>query len=152
MIDKLQWRPLFVLRLEVATHRVQRISASRAIFPVDGGTFEGERLSGRVLADGGDWVSYRDDGAMTLDVRLALETDDGALIAMRYDGIALGRTPDAQARFVRREPLGEDELYWRTAPRFETADSRYAWLTRLVAVANGQRAEAGPVYHVFEIT
>jgi len=155
MIDQLMWRPLFVMRLEVGAGRAQRFGSgpgARAIFPVDGGTFEGDRLRGRVLPDGADWVSWRADGTMTLDVRTSLETDDGALITLRYEGLALGRTPDAQARFERRELVDYEDVYWRTTPRFETADPRYAWLTKIVAVANGVRAEAGPIYHVFEIT
>ena len=30
-----------------------------SIFPVTGGSFEGERLRGKVLAGGGDWVRER---------------------------------------------------------------------------------------------
>ena len=41
-----------------------------AIFPVTGGSFDGERLRGRVLAGGGDWVTARSNGMMTLDLRV----------------------------------------------------------------------------------
>lgn len=155
MIDQLLWEPLFVMRLSVAYDRAQRIGAgplgARAVFPVSGGSFEGRRLKGRVLPDGADWVTWRSDGAMVIDVRTALETDDGAVIALTYQGLAVGRTPDATARFSRREPVPFEDLYARTTPRFETSDPRYAWLNQVVAVANGSRTEAGPIYHVFQI-
>jgi hypothetical protein len=156
MIDHLTWRPLFVMQLEVAYDRARRIGlgplGGRAVFPVDGGTFEGERLHGRVMGDGADWVTFRTDNAMLIDVRLVLVTHDGAVIGMTYQGIAHGRTPEATAKFRKREPIPYDELYLRTTPRFETSDTRYDWLNRIIAVANGTGAPGGGVYHVFEVT
>ncbi len=46
----------------------------RIVFGAAGGSFEGPRLRGEVLAGGGDWALFRSDGAMTLDVRLTLRT------------------------------------------------------------------------------
>lgn len=155
MIEELRWEPLFVLRLNVAYDRAQRIGAgplgARAIFPVDGGAFEGPRLKGRVLPDGADWVTFRSDGAMLIDVRTALETDDGAVIGLTYHGMAVGRTPEATARFGRREEVAYEDLYARTTPRFETSHAKYQWLNRVIAVANGHRTETGPIYHVFQV-
>ena len=52
-------RPLMVLRL--ATSATQDIGSTPqgklTIFPVVGGSFEGDRLRGKVLAGGGDWVN-----------------------------------------------------------------------------------------------
>ena len=155
MIDQLKSEPLFVMRLNVAYNQTQPIGAvaggERAIFPVVGGTFEGPRLRGRVLPHGADWVIWRSDGAMVIDVRTALETDDGALISMQYVGLACGTTPESSERFRRREVLPYEDIYVRTTPRFETADPRYEWLNRVIAVANGARTPDGPMYHVFEI-
>jgi hypothetical protein len=53
--------------------------AFRRIGVVPGGIFEGERLSGQVLDGGADWQTVRDDTATTLDVRLVLKTNEGAL-------------------------------------------------------------------------
>lgn len=155
MIQELKWEPLFVMRLNVAYDRAQRVGqapgGNRGIFPVDGGTFEGPRLRGEVLPDGADWVTWRSDSAMIIDVRTSLRTHDGAVIAMSYVGLAAGRTPEAMQRFARREPVAYEDLYARTTPRFETSDPRYDWLNRVIAVANGSRDEAGPIYHVFAI-
>jgi hypothetical protein len=156
MIDQLAWRPLFVMRLNVAYDRASRVGVGplggRAVFPVNGGTFEGERLNGQVLGDGADWVTFRSDNAMLIDVRLVLKTDDGAIIAMTYQGMAFGRSPEAMARFLKREAISFEELYLRTTPRFETSDPRYEWLNRVIAVANGERSPVGGNYHVFEVT
>jgi hypothetical protein len=57
---------------------------------VPSGSFEGERLSGEVLGGGSDWQSVRTDGSTTLDVRLVLKTEDGALVGMTYRGMRYG--------------------------------------------------------------
>ena len=153
MIDTLKWSPLFVMKLDVgyakAIHLGDAPGGGRSVFPVDGGSFSGERLRGTVGA-GADWVTWRRDGAMIIDVRLTLTTDDGANIGMHYLGLAAGDEATMQ-RFRSRELLGPDEIYVRTTPRFETADPRYAWLNTMIAVANGMRTAEGPIYHVFAV-
>ena len=52
----------------------------RRIARITGGTFAGPKLQGRVLEGGGDWLLLRRDGVLQLDVRVALETDDNAVI------------------------------------------------------------------------
>jgi hypothetical protein len=49
-------RPLMVLRLETsATEELGATSdGTLVIFPISGGSFEGDRLRGRVLAGGGE--------------------------------------------------------------------------------------------------
>jgi Protein of unknown function (DUF3237) len=155
MIEALRWKPLFIMNLRVGYARAYHIgpapSGGRSLFPVDGGTFEGDRLKGTVNPDGADWVQWRSDGAMMIDVRLTLKTHDGADIAMSYVGLAYAE-PETMERFKRREKLAFEDVYARTTPRFETASPNYSWLNRVVAVANGMRTPGdGPVYHVFEI-
>ena len=129
-------RPLMVLRL--TTSPIQEIGSTPegtlAIVPVTGGSFEGERLRGKVLAGGGDWVTTRSNGMMTLDLRVALETDEGSQIHMTFTGI-------------RDEARG----YFRTVPRFETAAPRYAFLNRLLAVGIAEIRPEGPVHLIEEI-
>ncbi|WP_158682049.1 MULTISPECIES: DUF3237 domain-containing protein [Sphingopyxis] len=152
-IETLSWEPLFAMRLDVAYDRAQPVGGEnkRGIFPVVGGTFEGPRMRGRVLDGGADWVSWRSDGTMLIDVRTALETDDGALISMQYTGLSTPTSPEAAARFARREPGPYEDLYLHTTPRFETAHEKYEWLNRVIAVSNGMRTDDGPLYHVFAI-
>ncbi len=122
----------------------------RRIVTLAGGTFEGERLRGTVLPGGGDWLLARDDGALQLDVRLTMQTDDSELIYMTYRGIRHG--PAAVIERVNRgDPVDPSEYYFRTAPFFETGAEKYDWLNRIVAVAMGSRSPSGPCYTVFEI-
>ena len=128
-------RPVTVLRL--ATSATQEIGSTAdgtlTIFPVVGGSFEGERLRGKVVA-GGDWVRARADGTLTLDLRVTLETDDGGLIHMTFTGVR-----------------DDANNYFRTVPRFETAAPKYAFLNRLLAVGIGEIRPEGPVHIIEEI-
>ena len=129
-------RPLMLLRLE--TSKTEEIGATPRgkilVFPITGGSFEGERLRGRVLAGGGDWVTARADGTFELDLRATLETDDGALIHMTFSGLR-----------------DDANHYLRTLPRFETAASKYLFLNRLIAVGIGEIRAEGPVHTIEEI-
>lgn len=139
-------RPLMTLEVVVAApHR----AGARTIAPVTGGTFEGERLRGKVLG-GADWLLLRSDGVLELDLRLALETDDGAVIAMSSFGLRHGPA-DVIAAIGRGERVDPASYYFRTTPRFETAAPRYEFLNRLLAVATGDRRSSGPLYTIDEV-
>jgi hypothetical protein len=149
---ELRTRPLMTLRLRVAPPQLvgRTPTGDRRIVPVLDGRFEGERLRGTVEPGGSDWILARPDGGLQLDVRLALRTDDDHLIGMTYRGIRHG--PAAVIERVNRgEPVDPASYYFRTAPFFETASDRYGGLTRIVAVAIGERVAEGPVYHIFEV-
>jgi hypothetical protein len=77
--------------LRLATSAIEEFGSTPqgklSIFPVTGGSFDGERLRGKVLAGGGDWVTARTDGTFELDLRVTLQTDDGALIHMTFTGL-----------------------------------------------------------------
>ena len=62
--------------------------------------------------------------------------DDNALILVTYNGV--GQTTDAGASL-------------RVAPLFETGDARYVWLTRLQAIAVGERMGTAVKYDFFAI-
>jgi hypothetical protein len=125
-----------LLRLETsATEEIGATPHGRTlVFPITGGSFDGERLRGRVLAGGGDWVTARADGIFELDLRATLETDDGALIHMTFSGLR-----------------DDANHYLRTLPRFETAASQYLFLNRLIAVGIGEIRAEGPVHTIEEI-
>jgi hypothetical protein len=132
----INFRPLMVLRLE--TLPTQEIGSTPAgtltIFPVIGGSFEGERLRGQVLAGGGDQVTAHGDGTFTLDLRVTLETEDGVLIHMTFTGVR-----------------DDANHYFHTVPRFETAAPKYAFLNRLLAVGSGEIRAEGPVHVIEEV-
>lgn len=123
---------------------------ARRIALVTGGTFEGPKLRGRVLGGGGDWLLLRKDGVLNLDVRLTLETDDGATIFMSYRGFRHGPAAVIE-RLNRGEDVDPSEYYFRTAPLFETGSDKYAWLNSIICVAAGRRDPGGPVYDVFQV-
>src|ERR1051325_4823605 len=79
-IRTLRYQPLFVFQIEVKPPTVVGATPGydRRIGEITGGRFEGERLRGKILSGGSDWQSLRSDGATTLNVRIVLETDDGA--------------------------------------------------------------------------
>jgi hypothetical protein len=127
----MKFRPL--MKLHLSTSSTQAIG-DVSIFPVTGGSFDGERLRGKVLAGGGDWVTKRKDDVLELDLRVTLQTDDGALVHMTFSGIR----DDANG-------------YFRTLPRFETAAPSYAFLNKLLAVGTGEIGPDGPVHVIEEI-
>ncbi|MCL2429657.1 MAG: DUF3237 domain-containing protein [Alphaproteobacteria bacterium] len=144
-------RPLFTLRLEAKMLAVGATPTTmRRIGIVPGGAFEGERLSGRVLDGGSDWQSIRLDGSTLLDVRLNLETQDGAVICMTYAGIRHGPREVIQ-RLEAGEVVDPASYYFRIIPMFETASESYGWLNGIVAVGIGHRFADGPIYNLFEV-
>lgn len=126
------------LRAEIGTRTVLENGpqGTRTIVQIVGGRFEGPRVKATVQTPAGDWITNRTDGSYRLDVRLTLKTDDGALILVTYNGI--GQTTEAGASL-------------RAAPLFETGDSRYTWLTRLQAVAVGERAGSTVSYDIYAL-
>jgi len=122
----------------------------RRIINITGGSFRGERLSGKVLPGGADWQVVRGDGVADLDARYTLETADGALIYVRNHGYRHG-----PAEVLKELSLGKDVdpslYYMRTTPLFETGDARYAWLNRLICVGSGARKKSSVHLEIFEV-
>jgi hypothetical protein len=123
----------------------------RRIVPITGGSFRGERLSGRVLSGGADWQLIRPDGVAQLEARYTLETAEGVLIYVRNDGYRHGPA-DVMRQLAAGAPVDPSTYYMRTTPRFETADTRFAWLNGIVCVADGARRAAAVELDVFEVT
>ena len=122
----------------------------RRIINITGGSFRGERLSGRVLAGGADWQVIRADGVADLDARYTLETEDGALIYVRNHGYRHG-PPEVLKKLFSGEDVDPSLYYMRTTPLFETGDARYAWLNRLICVGTGARRKTSVHLEIFEI-
>src|SRR5882757_2745758 len=143
-----------LMTLQVAVVGPQKIGAvphgSRVTAPIASGHFEGPRLRGKVLPGGGDWTLLRADGVLELDLRVTLETDDGALIHMSSFGLRHG-PPEVIAALARGENVDPAMYYFRTAPRFETSHTKYTFLNRMLAVSSGDRRVAGPIYTIDEI-
>jgi hypothetical protein len=82
----------------------------RCVAVIEGGSFEGPKLKGTVLKGGSDWLISRPDGALQLDVRLTLKTDDGHLIGMIYRGYRYGPAAVID-RLNRGEKIESSELF-----------------------------------------
>ena len=125
------------MRLRLETSPTEEIGTTPAgtlsIFPISGGSFEGDRLRGKVHG-GGDWVTKKADGIFELDARVTLETDDGAFIHMTFTGVR-----------------DDANHYFRTLPRFETAAAKYVFLNRLLALGIGEIGPEGPAHAIEEI-
>ena len=106
---------------------------------IGGGTFSGPGLNGTVLPGGADWMTV-ESGHSGLDVRITLQTDDGAYIYLSYVGVM--------------HPT-ESGLYWKVTPNFQTSSEKYDWLNHIVAVGEGYLEDGdfanGVFYDIFQI-
>jgi uncharacterized protein DUF3237 len=110
----------------------------RRIVPILGGQVEGPHLRGRVVPGGADWQVVASDGTAQLEARYTIETHDGALVYVRNLALRQG-PPEVLERIRLGEEVDPSEYYFRSTPRFECGDPRYAWLNRIIAVASGAR-------------
>jgi hypothetical protein len=151
-MNTIRLQPLFIFQIEVKPPSVIGATPGydRRIGEIAGGRFEGERLGGRIHSGGSDWQSLRNDGTTTLNVRLVMETDDGALIGMTYLGMRHG-PKEVLERLARGEKVSPSEYYMRATPYYETASEKYGWLNRIVSIAYGHRMTGGAIYQVFEV-
>jgi Protein of unknown function (DUF3237) len=143
-----------LLRAEIALGPPQELGDTplgrRRVIPILGGSFSGERLSGRVLPGGADWQLVRSDGVAELDARYTLETSDGARIYVRNFGYRHG-PGDVLRRLADGKPVDPALYYMRTTPRFETGAERYQWLNKLICVATGARRASAVELDVYEV-
>src|SRR3978361_2510905 len=106
---------LFTMKLAVSGLQPigETPSGTRRVGLVAGGTFEGARLRGTVLPGGADWIIGRPDGVTTLDVRIVLQTDDGAAIGLTYKGLRHGPS-EVMDKVNSGQFVDPAEYYFRT--------------------------------------
>jgi hypothetical protein len=107
---------------------------NRVVAGIRDGRWDGERLRGNIVGPGGDWAMPGPGGAMLLDVRQVVVTDDGAVVYVTYHG----RADRSRGTYT-------------IAPTFETSDERYAWLNLVQAVGKGRLVDGRIVYDVYEV-
>ena len=85
----------------------------------------------------------RDDAALT---------DDGAAVYASYGGL-LEMNDKVQQAIANGTSTDFNDQYFRTNPRFETGDQRYAWLNQTCFVGEG-RVIPGPgvEYRLYRVT
>jgi hypothetical protein len=116
--------------------RVFNILRNRSL---DGAGFEA--VTGTLLT-GEDVGLLREDDVAIPSVRVAIRTDDGAVIEAQYMGVLPLGVGSFRGIVAGAEPLGTlDEPGLFTiivTPRYETADPRYRWLTEQQCIGFGQ--------------
>lgn len=105
------------------------------LIPITGGVVTGPRLSGVVLAGGGDWCLGRNDGTFRVEARYLVRTDGGDVVDVHNVGF-LRHLDGADGDWT---SMG----YFMSTPVFRTAAPDLQWLTRTVFVgrahADGDR-------------
>lgn len=151
MPEILSARPLFDLRLSIPP--LQEVGgpagAGLRVATVAGGTFSGDRLRGTVEG-GSDWQTLRSDGAIAIDARILLRTDEDEPIGLTYRGLRHG-PPDVMTRLAAGEDVDPAAYYFRIQCTFATSAPRFEWLNRILAAGTGRRLPAGPVYSILEL-
>ena len=101
----------------------------------NGGTVSGPKVKGKILAVGGDFITVRTDGVGDIDVRLSIQTDDGALIYQTNTGVLeLGENGYQDFLNMNIPPVTQV----RANIRFQTAHPNYQWLNRKQCIGIGQ--------------
>ena len=152
MERQLESKPL--CQIEVELEPPQEIGSTprgmRMIWQIKGGKVEGERLKGKILPGGGDWALLRSDGAVDLDIRASILTNDGQLIAACAKGV-VDMTPEVRQKLREGQSVDPSKYYFRDAYFFETSSEKYAWLNKIVAVGVFARTVTGVSGTVYEI-
>lgn len=150
-MDVIQTRHLFNMPMKVERRNVgQTPFANRSVITVTEARIDCERLRARLLPGGVDWVMESAEGVRMLDCRLLFQTDDGALLAMRYQGLRHS-SPEVAAQISRGEPVDPAQIYHRVAIFFETAAPRYDAFNRMLAIGRARPRPDGGLYQVFEV-
>jgi hypothetical protein len=116
------------------------------------GTLTGNDLHAEIAMPGGDWMTMSSDGFWRPDVRVQLQTDDGALILMHYTGLVEQTDRFTQAASS-DQPTGWDDQYMRFAVSFDTGAQRYRWLNQSLFIARGHILGTTELeYEVYRVT
>lgn len=124
---------------------------ARFIVPVIEGTLEGPNLTATVVPPGGDWLLVRPDGVGELDVRVTLQTQDGALLYATYRGY-ITRVMELLPRWLQGEEIPREEYYLAVTPYFETGAAQYDWLQRTISVGIGSLIRGGVSFEIFAVS
>jgi hypothetical protein len=151
-MNMIDLEPLFDAKIQVA--RPYEVGATakgqRRVIGIEGGTFEGPKLRGRILPGGADYQIIRGDGIAELDARYTIETDDGAMIYVTNFGYRHGPA-DVIARVAAGEEVDPALYYFRSSPLFETAAEKYLWLNGSICVATGARKADAVELSVYQV-
>ena len=110
--------------------------------PAAGGWVDGPRIKGKFVGPGGDWLRVMPSGILRLDVRGMIQTDDGDLIFVSFNG-AIQCSKEQSDRLNAGEELKTGDCYFITAPTFETKSEKYGWINAVQAVGKMTSLKGG---------
>lgn len=116
----------------------------RFVIPITGGTFEGPRIKGTIIAGGADYqLIDKERNRTELEAIYTITTDDGVNIHVRNKGIIWNG----------KDENGNESFYFRAAPQFEApADSKYDWLNNSLFVCTvGGWMENGIILRIWKV-
>lgn len=144
--------PLF--RIEADLGEITEVGTTpyggRRVIEILGGRVSGARLSGRILSGGADWQILRGDGVADIQARYVIETDTGARVLVRSDGLRHGPQEVLQ-KIAAGESVDRSLYYFRTCLRFEASAPELDWMNRAIFVAIGARERLGVKLDVHEL-
>jgi hypothetical protein len=114
------------------------VHGQRRVIPILGGQVQGEGWRARVLPGGADFQLIVTPRMAELDARYVLETDAGELIFVQNHALRVA-APEVTARLIRGESVDPALVYFRCAPRFETAAPSLSWINERLFVGRGVR-------------
>ena len=116
------------------------------VFEVETGSIKGENISGTMTGPRGDWIRLQPSGSWRLDVRFNLKMDDDSDVYVSYSGVV--RMTEAFAeRIASGDTIDGDEIYFRSAPYFETNSEKYAWLQDTLCIGRLRSFGGGKVVY-----
>ncbi|HSX54372.1 MAG TPA: DUF3237 domain-containing protein [Sphingomonas sp.] len=130
----------FSARVEVAAPIEQgEIDGGRKRFiPITGGKVTGPRLTGEVLAGGGDWQTILPGGVTRVEARYFLKAADGTVIGVHNVGVRIA-SPQVTEQLARGEKVDPAAYYFRATPIFDPPPGAHAWLRTRTFVGRGIR-------------
>ena len=121
---------------------------------LSGGWARGPNISGSFIQPGGDWLRVMPSGALRLDVRATLQTDQGDLLYISYNGV-IQHTEASGAKLGAGEKFTYKDIgYFVTAPTIQTSSKKYDYLNRVQLInkfveARLSKDESYVIYDVF---
>lgn len=125
----------------------------RAVGYLKEGKVRGPRITGTARAGAADWTVMRKDGILRPNVKVIIDTDDGARILAEYEGFVDLGPEGYEKRLHGRSP---GVVHPRTLVRMLTASAAYDWVNRSPFIGIGRlelESQPGVIsYDIYEVT
>ena len=123
----------FLMTLYATLEPAQVVDGTMVAVNVPTGWVEGPNIKGKIFPPAGDWGHILPSGVFRLDVRATIQTDDGDIIFVSYNGV-WRRSKENDEQLSKGQTLRSDDCYFFSAPTFETKSQKYGWLNGVQAV------------------